>query len=43
MGRYNEILRLIQHAPEAFEPILWTTVDGQTIACDWAEGFMEAV
>ena len=43
MGRYNEILHLLQHAPEEFEPIFWTTENGETVAADWAEGFMEAV
>ena len=43
MGRYNEILHLLQHAPEEFEPIFWTTEDGEAVAADWAEGFMEAV
>ena len=43
MGRYNEILHLLQHAPKEFEPIFWTTKDGEAIAADWAEGFMEAV
>jgi uncharacterized protein len=43
MGRYNEILHLLQHAPEEFEPIFWTTKDGEAVAADWAEGFMEAV
>jgi uncharacterized protein len=43
MGRYNEILRLLQHAPKEFEPIFWTTEHGEAVAADWAEGFMEAV
>ena len=43
MGRYNEILHLLQHAPDEFEPIFWTTKDGEAVAADWAEGFMEAV
>jgi uncharacterized protein len=43
MGRYNEILHLLRHAPEAFEPIFWTTEHGEVVAADWAEGFMEAV
>ena len=25
MGRYNEIFHLLQHAPEEFEPIFWTS------------------
>jgi yecA family protein len=43
MGRYNEILHLLQHAPEEFEPIFWTTEHGEAVAADWAEGLMEAV
>jgi uncharacterized protein len=43
IGRYNEILRLLQHAPKEFEPIFWTTEHGEAVAADWAEGFMEAV
>ena len=43
MGRYNEILHLLRHAPEAFEPIFWTTEHGEVASADWAEGFMEAV
>jgi uncharacterized protein len=43
MGRYNEILHLLQHAPDEFEPIFWTTKDGEAVAADWAEGFMEGV
>ena len=43
MGRYNEILHLLQHAPQEFEPIFWTAEDGEAAVADWAEGFMEAV
>ena len=43
MGRYNEILHLLRHAPEAFEPIFWTTEHGEVASADWAEGFMVAV
>ena len=43
MGRYNEILHLLQHAPEEFEPISGRASMERSIACDWAEGFMEAV
>ena len=41
MGRYNEILRQIDH--DAFEPIFWATRDGTLIAADWAEGFLQAI
>ena len=39
MGRYNEILRLIQHEPDAYGPLFWETPDGHVVAADWAEGF----
>jgi uncharacterized protein len=41
MGRYNEILRHIDH--DAFDPIFWATRDGALIAADWAEGFLQAI
>jgi uncharacterized protein len=41
MGRYNEILRQIDH--DAVEPIFWATRDGTLIAADWAEGFLQAI
>jgi uncharacterized protein len=41
MGRYNEILRQIDH--DAFEPIFWAARDGTLIAADWAEGFLQAI
>jgi uncharacterized protein len=41
MGRYNEILRQIDH--DAFDPIFWATRDGTLIAADWAEGFLQAI
>lgn len=44
MGRYNEILDVLAHEPEAFEPILYENrKTGETIAADWAEGFLIGV
>ncbi len=43
MGRYNEILRELDGDPEAYAPILWEGPDGEEIAGDWAEGFVDAV
>ena len=41
MGRYNEILRQIDH--DEFDPIFWAARDGTLIAADWAEGFLQAI
>jgi uncharacterized protein len=43
MARYNEILHLIRHQPDDYEPVLWETPDGEAVAGDWAEGFMAGV
>ncbi len=43
MGRYNEILRELDTDPEAYEPLFWEGPDGEVIAADWAEGFVEAI
>jgi uncharacterized protein len=43
MGRYNEILHLIRHQPDDYEPLFWETPDGDAVAGDWAEGFMAGV
>jgi uncharacterized protein len=43
MGRYNEILHLIRHQPDDYEPVFWETPDGDVVAGDWAEGFMAGV
>ncbi len=43
MGRYNEILRVLDTDPEAYEPLFWENQDGEVIAADWAEGFADAV
>jgi uncharacterized protein len=41
MGRYNEILRQIDH--DEFDPISWAAHDGTLIAADGAEGFLHAI
>jgi len=43
MGRYDEILRVLDTDPEAYEPLFWEGQDGEVIAADWAEGFADAV
>ena len=43
MGRYNEILRVLDTDPEAYAPIFWEGPDGEVIAADWAEGFVDAI
>ena len=43
MGRYNEILRALNTDPEAYEPLFWEGPDGEVIAADWAEGFVDAI
>jgi uncharacterized protein len=42
MGRYNEIIRQLDHDPDSYAPILYGTPDGKMLAADWAEGFMAA-
>lgn len=41
MSRYNQIVS--QVADGTFQPILWTTPDGDLIATDWVEGFALAM
>ena len=41
MGRYNEILRQIDH--DTCDPIFWAARDSTLIAADWAEGFLQAI
>ena len=43
MGRYNEIVACINTDPEALEPIFWEGPQGEVIASDWANGFLDAV
>ena len=42
MARYNEILRQVAEGPESFEPIFWENKQGQLVADDWAQGFLDA-
>ena len=43
MGRYNEIVRALDAAPDDFDPVFWEGGDGRTIGADWAAGFLDAV
>ena len=43
MGRYNEILRVLDTDPDAYEPVFWEGPEGEVIADDWAEGFVDAI
>ena len=43
MGRYNEIVACINADPEAIEPIFWEGPQGEVVASDWANGFLDAV
>ena len=44
MGRYNEIVRALDAAPDAFDPAFWEGPDGGGIVVtDWAAGFLDAV
>ncbi len=44
MGRYNEILDILAHEPEVFEPILYENrKTGEMVAADWADGFLIGV
>ncbi len=42
MGRYNEIIRQLDHDPDSYSPILYEGPGGTLLAADWAEGFMDA-
>ncbi len=43
MGRYNEIVRALDAAPDEFDPVFWEGPDGEAIAADWAAGFLDAI
>jgi uncharacterized protein len=43
MGRYNEIARALDAAPDDLDPVFWEGPDGQVIVTDWAAGFLDAV
>ena len=42
-ARYAEILRILTQSPESFAPIFWQDEDGEPIALDWAEGFLDGI
>lgn len=43
LARHEEILWTLTQSPEDFAPIFWQDDDGEPIAVDWAEGFLEAI
>jgi uncharacterized protein len=43
MGRYNEIVRALDAAPDDLDPVFWEGPDGRVIVSDWAAGFLDAV
>ena len=44
MGRYNEIVRALDAAPDDFDPVIWEGPDdGGVVVTDWAAGFLDAV
>jgi uncharacterized protein len=42
-ARYDEILRVLTQSPEDYAPIFWQDDDGEPIALDWAEGFLDGI
>lgn len=43
LARHEEILWTLTQSPEEFAPIFWQDEDGEPMAVDWAEGFLEAI
>ena len=43
MGRYNEIIACLADDPDDLDPIFWEGPEGEVIASDWADGFLDAV
>ncbi len=43
IGRYNQIIRVLDNTPDEFSPWFWVDEEGTVIASDWAEGFRDAV
>lgn len=41
--RYRQIIVRLGVTPPAPDPIFWESPEGETIAMDWCEGFMDAV
>jgi uncharacterized protein len=42
-GRYNDIRRRLDTAPQSFDPVFREGPQGEVIVTDWAAGFLEAV
>ena len=42
MSRYNEIVAGLNSDPPILEPVFWQSKEGNVIAMDWCEGFMDA-
>ena len=43
MGRYNEIARTLDAAPQDLDSVFWEGPNGNLIVTDWAAGFLDAV
>ena len=43
MGRYNEIIRVLDNTPQEYGPLFWADEKGDVVADDWVEGFRIAV
>jgi uncharacterized protein len=43
MGRYNEIVACLNTDPDDLDPIFLEGPEGEVIASDWADGFIDAV
>lgn len=43
MGRYNEIVAIMETDPDSLEPIFWENSDSDPIVTDWAAGFLDAM
>lgn len=42
IARYNQIVAGLNGEPSHIEPVFWQSEDGDVIAMDWCEGFVEA-
>ena len=42
-GRYNDIRRCLDTAPQSFDPVFREGPGGEVIVTDWAAGFLQAV
>jgi len=43
MGRYNEIVAVMNSDPDSFDPIFERWPDGEVVVTDWAAGFLDAI